>query len=183
MGKVKSIAKEKTIAKVERILGADIESKEFIGKDRQEIYAEMSSRFDAFSKGIEEKLYEVTVSKEQLDFLVLEILPNVEWVGQQAWDIKESRNVIVSLLPYEAKLVKRESIRAIFQFLATQKYTGTDKVDAVSDLLELFATVIQTKIASDEQLMRDAGLELQAVELGITPEQAVSDAMSSEVAK
>lgn len=173
MGEVKELVPEK----VERVLGADIESKEFEGKELKEIYEILSERFDALQKEVEEKEYDVTFSQSQIGFLLTEILPNVEWKGQQAWDIMEAQKVITELKPDTAKSIAKPSIRAIFQFVATQTYVGVDNVAKVSDMLTTFASIIQGEIGADEQRLRDGGFELQAAEQGITPEAAMQQAM------
>ena len=43
--------------------------------------------------------------------------------------------------------------------------------------------IIQNQIGKDEQTLRDAGFELQAAEMGITPETAMQEAMAAEQAK
>tara|TARA_R110000737_G_scaffold210872_1_gene228460 strand:- start:3979 stop:4560 length:582 start_codon:yes stop_codon:yes gene_type:complete len=186
MGEVKNLTPENgdqdqnPPVKVTRVLGGDIESKEFEGKDHKEIYEILSERFDKLQKELDIKSYDVTFTQEQIAFLIQDILPKVEWVGQQAWDISEAQKVIVEFKPGVAKSVGKPSIRAIFQFVATQKYVGVDNVSKVSDLLTTFATIIQQHIGKDEQTLRDAGFELQAAEVGITPENAMQQAMLAE---
>jgi len=173
MTKVKKLKPEnQTVSnKVERVLGGDIETT---------TYAELSERFDLVKEEYSNKTYGISLSQESIALLITEILPNVEWVGQQAWDILEAQRVISDLKPNKVSYISRESVRAIFQFLATNKYKGVDHVLQVSVLLTTLAELIQKQIAKDEQTIRDAGFELQAAEMGITPEAAVSAAMQAE---
>jgi len=168
MGKVKTITKEK---KVQRVLGGDIETMKL---------EELQKEFDKVKEVYSTKTYPLTLSQSAISLLLMEILPNVEWIGQQAWDILEAQKVIVELKPDVEAQITTASVRSMFQFLATNKYKGVDNVMAVSDLLTLLATIIQGPIQEDEQVFRDAGFELQAAELGILPEKAMADAMSAQ---
>tara|TARA_R110000796_G_scaffold159388_6_gene276225 strand:- start:1900 stop:2442 length:543 start_codon:yes stop_codon:yes gene_type:complete len=158
--------------KVQRVLGADIESA---------TYVELSERFDAFVKELEEKTYGLSVTQESIALLTMKLLPSIEWKGQQAWDIIAVQKVIVDLKPNVVAQVSREAVRSLFQVVATNQYTGVDDVNQVSVLLTSLAEVIQEQIAVDENTLRDAGFELAAAEQGILPETAMQDAMDADV--
>jgi hypothetical protein len=173
MGKEVKLETAKAVeeTKVQRVLGGDIETKTL---------DELKEAFDAVSEDYAAKTYPLSLSQSAISLLLLEILPNVEWVGQQAWDILEAQKVISELKPDVETQISTASVRSIFQFLATNKYKGVDNVMAVSDLLTVLATIIQGPIAADEQIFRDAGFEMQAAELGILPEKAMADAMAAQ---
>jgi hypothetical protein len=173
MGEVKTLAPD-GVEKVERVLGADIETA---------TYVELAETFDKIKTEHESKTYEISLSQGSIALLTMEILPKVEWVGQQAWDIAESQKLVSELKPDVVTNVGKEGIRALFQFVATNKYVGVDQVSQVSELLTSLAEVIQNQIGKDEQTFRDAGFELQAAEMGITPETAMQEAMAAEQAK
>ena len=170
MGKVKELTVEEN--KVERVLGGDIETN---------TYEELDAKFQEVQKTLSEKKYSISLSQESISLLLLEILPNVKWVGQQAWDIKEAQKVIVDLKPDVVSQVPKEALRAMFQFVATNEFSGVDHVSQVASLLTVLAEVIHQQIGADEQLLRDAGFELQAAEMGITPEAAVQQAMAAQI--
>lgn len=170
MTKVKSIAPEK-VEKIERVLGSDIESS---------TYEELAEKFDEVKETLENKKYPISLSQESIMLLTTVLLPKVEWVGQQAWDIMETQKLITTLRPDKVSEVSKESIRAMFQLVATNKYIGVDYVSQVSELLTSLAEIIQKEIGIDEQILRDAGFELQAAEMGITPETAVTEAMKAQ---
>jgi hypothetical protein len=174
MGKVKTLEAPVAEEKVQRVLGSDIESSTF---------EELGKSFEAIQKEYSEKTYELSLSQGSIALLTMEILPKVEWVGQQAWDISAAQKLVSELKPEVIANVAKESIRALFQFVATNKYVGVDQVSQVSDLLTSLAEIIQNQIGKDEQLLRDAGFELQAAEMGITPEVAMQEAMAAEKAK
>lgn len=169
MGKVKELPVEEN--KVQRVLGGDIETMS---------YEELSEKFEELKETISKKTYKVALSQESISLLLMEILPKVEWVGQQAWDIMETQKMIAELKPDEVAEVPKESIRAMFQFVASNKYVGVDHVSQVASLLATLAEVIQTQIAVDEQLLRDGGFELQAAEMEITPETAAQQAYEAQ---
>jgi len=168
MTKVKEL---KPTKKVQRVLGADIETA---------TYEQLSETFDKVRSEFESKKYELSLSQESISLLLMDILPNVEWVGQQAWDIAEAQKTVTDLKPDKVLPVTKESVRALFQFVATNKYKGTDNVYQVSKLLTTLAEIIQNQIGVDEQVFRDAGFELQAAEMGITPERAMEDAIAAQ---
>jgi len=174
MGKVKTLDAPVAEEKVQRVLGSDIETSTF---------EELGEMFEAIQKDLTEKTYELSLSQSSIALLTMEILPKVEWVGQQAWDIAESQKLVSELKPDVVAKVSKESIRALFQFVATNKYVGVDQVSQVSELLTSLAEIIQHQIGQDEQVLRDAGFELQAAEMGITPEVAMQEAMAAEKAK
>ena len=173
MTKVKELVPE-TEGKIERALGADIETATL---------EELQESFDKLKEEIESKTYGVTLPQESIKFLIFEMLPNIEWVGQQAWDIAEMQKAIVD---NETPDVENQwavpSIRATFQFLANNKFTGVDNVKVIQDTLTIFAEVIQNQINRDEQIMRDAGFELQAAEQGILPETHLRAVMQAQSA-
>jgi hypothetical protein len=168
MGK---LVQMETPEQVERVLGADIESATF---------EELSEKFDELQKELDEKTYSFSLSQDSIALLLQEILPNVEWIGQQAWDISEAQKLVTELKPDEVKESSKESIRALFQFVASNKYKGTDNVHTVKTLLTTLAEVIQQQIGKDEQILRDAGFELQAAEQGILPETAMQNVMKAK---
>jgi len=174
MGKVKTLEAPVAEEKVQRVLGADIETSTF---------EKLGETFEAIQKEYDEKTYELSLSQGSIALLTMEILPKVEWVGQQAWDISAAQKLVSELKPESVANVTKESIRALFQFVATNKYVGVDQVSQVSDLLTSLAEIIQNQIGKDEQTLRDAGFELQAAEMGITPETAMQEAMAAEQAK
>lgn len=174
MGEVKTLAPEEGVEKVQRVLGGDIESSTF---------EELGETFEAIQKEYSEKTYELSLTQGSIALLTMEILPKVEWVGQQAWDISAAQKLVSELKPGVAANVTKESIRALFQFVATNKYVGVDQVSQVSDLLTSLAEIIQNQIGKDEQTLRDAGFELQAAEMGITPETAMQEAIAAKNAE
>ena len=174
MGEVKTLAPEEGVEKVQRVLGGDIESSTF---------EELGETFEAIQKEYSEKTYELSLTQGSIALLTMEILPKVEWVGQQAWDISAAQKLVSELKPDVAANVTKESIRALFQFVATNKYVGVDQVSQVSDLLTSLAEIIQNQIGKDEQTLRDAGFELQAAEMGITPEVAMQEAIAAKNAE
>jgi|SaaInlV_125m_DNA_1040241.scaffolds.fasta_scaffold00029_13 hypothetical protein len=171
MGKVKTLETSVAEEKVQRVLGSDIESSTF---------EELGKSFEAIQKEYSEKTYELSLSQGSIALLTMEILPKVEWVGQQAWDISAAQKLVSELKPESIANVTKESIRALFQFVATNKYVGVDQVSQVSELLTSLAEIIQNQIGKDEQTLRDAGFELQAAEMGITPEVAMQEAMAAK---
>ena len=151
MGDVKTLAPE-GVQKVERVLGADIETA---------TYEELSEKFEAVQKEFEAKTYGVSFTQDSIALLTMEILPKVEWVGQQAWDIAESQKLVSELKPDVVINVKKEAIRALFQFVATNKYVGVDHVYQVSQLLTTLAEIIQNQIGKDEQETLGLNCKLQ----------------------
>ena len=174
MGKVKTLEKPVNQKKVERVLGGDIETTTF---------EELGKKFEAVQKEFDEKTYGISFTQDSIALLTMEILPKVEWTGQQAWDIAETQKLVSELKPGVVINAKKESIRALFQFVATNKYVGVDHVYQVSQLLTTLAEVIQNQIGKDEQVLRDAGFELQAAEMGITPETAMQEAIAAKTAE
>jgi hypothetical protein len=171
MTKVKELVPEVEPQKVERVLGADIETATL---------EELNAKFDEVQKELEEKKYDVTLSSDCLDLINIKILPKVEWVGQQAWDMSESVKIISELKADTTSACTQASIRALFQFVVGHKFVGTEDINEVKDILIGLGTIIQQEIEVDLQLLRDAGFELQAAEQGITPEVAITAAMQAE---
>tara|TARA_Y100001937_G_C7126638_1_gene335242 strand:+ start:1423 stop:1956 length:534 start_codon:yes stop_codon:yes gene_type:complete len=174
MGKVKTLETPVNEKKVERVLGGDIETSTF---------EELGKKFEKIQKEFDDKTYGISFTQDSIALLTMEILPKVEWTGQQAWDVAETQKLVSELKPDVVINTKKESIRALFQFVATNKYVGVDHVYQVSQLLTTLAEVIQNQIGKDEQVLRDAGFELQAAEMGITPETAMQEAIAAKTAE
>lgn len=169
MGKVKELPVEKS--KVQRVLGGDIETMTL---------EELSEVFDKLREELDKKTYGISLTQDSIALLLTEILPNVEWVGQQAWDILEAQKVVSELKPDTVYQASKESIRSLFQIVISHKYKGVNNVMQVTSLLTTIAELIQTQIEKDQQVLRDGGFELQAAEMGITPETAMQQAMDAE---
>ncbi len=171
MTKVKELVPE-TKGKIKRALGADIETATL---------EELQISFDELKDDIESKTYGVSLPQESIKFLIFEMLPNIEWVGQQAWDISEmQKSIVENETPGVENQWSKASIRATFQFLANNKFTGVDNVKVIQDTLTIFAEVIQNQVNKDEQVLRDAGFELQAAEQGIMPETHLKHVMAAQ---
>jgi hypothetical protein len=152
-----------------RILGGDILTWD---------YEQLADAFDELRKKLSKKKYPVKVSQETIAFLHDEIIQNVVWTGQQAWDIKEAVELIGELVPDKTVKASKESIRSLFQIIINHKYTGVKYMHIVAETCNKLVTAIQL-MNQDDQDLRDAGFELQAAEQGITPESAMKLAVDS----
>jgi hypothetical protein len=157
--------------KVERVLGGDITTTSF---------EELQSKFDKLNKEISEKKYGLKLEKEQIEYLTLVFLPNLEWENRGAFDVYEMVEMVSSLDSNMEVACTRESVRALFHFVLVSKSKGVDYLHIVKNTLVALSEVVQ-QINNDDQLLQDAGFELHAAEQGIVPEAAVNGIENVEI--
>ena len=145
---------------VERVLGGDI-STTTLNK--------LESKFETLTAEMADKKYGLELDKEQIEYLTMVFLPNLECENRGAFDISEMLEMINSLISDTKVACSKESIRALFHFLLHTKTTGIDHVYVIKNTLIRLSEVV-TEINNDDQLLRDAAFELQAAQQGITPE-------------
>lgn len=151
--------------KLGRVLGGDIETN---------TYEELGEAFQKLMDEQKEKKYGVKLSTDAIQWITLNFLPTLKWRGQNVYDIVALNEGINSLVANETVMLTREEIKSIFHFIANGEYEGANEVYIIKEVLTDLSNVVR-EIGEDEQLVRDAGFELQAAEQGVTPESLAKE--------
>jgi len=156
----------------ERVLGGDINDTPI---------ETLGAKFEELSKTLAEKKYGVKMSTDGIAYLTLELLPKFSWDNRGAFDIIEMIELVNRLDSETEVPASKEAIRALFHFVLAGKSVGVDHVHTIKNVLLALSEVVAVTNA-DDQMLQDAGFELQAAEQGITPEKAVEGMQESQVA-
>lgn len=158
---------------VERALGGDINdtSLEVLG-----------TKFDELTETLATKKYGIQLEKDQIEYLTMSFLRDIEFPNRAVFDISEVLDVVNSLDSETKVPATKESIRALFHFLLETKTTGVDNVHVIKSTLYAISEVV-TEINADDQLLQDAGFELEAAKQGISPEKAVENMNEAQLAE
>ena len=134
----------------------------------------LAERFDKIAKDITDKEYLIGFTTDQLTFIDSYIVPGIEWIGAQVFDILEIKNLISNESGVEKVGSKEPAIRAFLHALLQSKQKGLYNALTFKEILIKISETINI-INTEQQTLRDAGSEFLAAEQGIFVEEMTKE--------
>lgn len=149
------------------------------GEVDKKVVEQKEAQFDAINSAVANKKYELKLDSDAVAGL-FEFFDFVDWKGYECYGIEKLYD---SFIPHLTECgeageesftleteVEADVIEAMFYFIKSYTSSGIDSARLFRKMADGFAIPMQN-INIDRQALRDAALELQAAEQGLTVEQ------------
>lgn len=159
--------------------------KENVGSNKvnKDLVEQKTVEFDALNSVIVNKQYKLSLDADAVDGL-LDFFEFVEWKGYECYGVEKLYDAIVPQLHeygeegenlFKLEMdVEAEMVEAMFYFIKSYSSSGIERARSFRKMADAFAVPMQD-INIDRKALRDAALELQAAESGMTVEEIVGE--------
>ncbi len=137
------------------------------------------AQFDAINSAITNKQYELKLNTDAVAGL-LDFFDFVEWKGYECYGVEKLYDSLITQLKEVGEdgenlfvletEVDADVVEAMFYFIKSYTASGIEDARSFRKMADAFAVPMQN-INIDRQSLRDAALELQAAEQGMTVEE------------
>lgn len=149
----------------------------------KKVVEQKEAQFDAVNSAVTGKKYELKLDTDAVEGL-LNFFDSVEWKGYECYgveklydsfipELKEVGEESENLFVLETE-VEPDVVEAMFYFIKSYTANGIEEAHLFRKMADAFSVPMQN-INIDRQALRDAALELQAAEQGMTVEEMTAD--------
>lgn len=147
------------------------------------VVEQKEAQFDAINTAITNKKYELKLDTDAVAGL-LDFFDFVEWKGYECYGVEKLYDSLVPQLKEVGEEsenlfvletdVEPDVVEAMFYFIKSYTANGIEDARSFRKMSDAFAIPMQN-INIDRQALRDAALELQAAEQGMTVEEMTAE--------